>query len=102
MSGKLGMVHNRPNINKHVGGMIAKACKSAGISYTVLADMLGVYPSTVTRWVTGYYVPPAYELYKIAIATEKPMEWFMNGADPDDIEATRLTIKAYKSGVQEI
>ena len=90
-----------PHVRKYIGNQIAKACAETGTPYGVLGDCVDVWAGAVKSWVIGKVCPTPYELYKVSLVLGKPLEWFIAGADPDDTEATLLSIKAVKAGLQE-
>lgn len=41
-----------------------------------LANKMDVVPQEVSRWVSGQYLPDAWELKKISELTEQPLDFF--------------------------
>lgn len=55
---------------------IAMAIEESGMPAKDVAKVMGVSPSTLSRWKTGQVVPDAFELMRIAEATN--CEWLLD------------------------
>ena len=60
---------------------IRMAMKEAGFTQQGLADVLGITNPVVNTWVTGKRNPTVRTLKKIAAATGKPLEYFLQEDD---------------------
>ena len=62
---------------KQSGEKIRNALLEAGLTQKQLADKLGVKQQLISNWINGFSNPKDLSLKKIAVATGKPLSYFI-------------------------
>lgn len=86
-----------PKIRRFVAARINQAIQESQVmNVSRMSITCDINPTYWHMWLNGDKTPTVYELYKIALATEKPLEWFICGADTDEEVVITTTVKALK------
>ena len=89
------LAEERKSITRSIGERIAAYRKIVRMDQKELARRLGVKPSTMNRWETGYTPISVYDLMRVAQVLKKPVSWFL-GEPPNEDEPVHRLEQSYK------
>ena len=97
MSNYIKVDHTPKRVREFIADRIAQAIEESDVmNQSRLSITCEINGPLWKLWLSGEKVPSVYDLYKIALATGKPLEWFIAGADPDEESVIITTVKALR------
>lgn len=74
---------NRDDLAAYIGNRMKRALYERNISIESYSRLAGVTRQTVYRWIRGETLPPVDRIYDLAGVTQKPIGFFLPGADAE-------------------
>ena len=85
-----------------IGIRIEEAMKARGMNQRQLANKLGFHPSLISQWINGKKNIDAKDLYRVAVVTDHPIQFFYSEVVPADLSSYGEILGITPAGEYEI